>query len=64
MGTSGIASVGLKARVRDAQVQVVDELRPPVGRRDLPVELLREGEVGERGTLWARAAGPPLSNSQ
>ena len=48
--TSGIASVGLNAHsVRDADVQIVDEPRPPLGRRDARFELLRERDVRVRG---------------
>jgi hypothetical protein len=45
--TIGMTSVGLKAMlVVSPRMEVVDELRPPAGRRELGAHLLGECEVG------------------
>ena len=64
---SGIASVGLNAiEFVTETIDVVDERRPQLARRELRVLVLRELEVGllARLVASARFTGPSLSSSQ
>ena len=53
-----------RGRVREAQVEVIEEQWAPAWRRDCRVQLLGERQGGVARGRWTRAAGPPPSICQ